>query len=503
MKSVIEKKILEEARKVLRKFRRELARDKKLQNKFKKRTGVVPGVSAVRRPATWDLHKHFDPVYCIRHRRFLAKGIWSKIKSEKYVPLPALKIGIPKLGGGERILTLFSIPDSAVSKLFNEQLRNRNSSIFSSSSYAYQPTKNAVDAIINLKSFVHAEKVFVIQYDFTKYFDSIDHDYLLKIVYRKGQFLTTNLERKLISSFLKYRSARMADYNAGKFEFNNCGVPQGSSVSLFLANVALHELDKDLERRNGYFARFADDVVVVTFSYEDALRAAESFIAHCEKAGLSINRTKSDGVRILADGAEQELRSVKSFDFLGHKISRDHIGLSDKTIHRIKSKISTIIYRHLLLYPRRSMFNPARVGAGFYDWDLVTCLNEIRRYIYGGYSRLDLERFLDDTKAIGKLRGIMAFYALVDDDRQLHRLDGWLLSVLRRAHVERAKVLASLGYSLSPLGCATIKSGGWYTYPAVPQDTSCPSFHLASRAARKQFARHGAGVVALPGYSYS
>lgn len=92
----------------------------------------------------------------------------------------------------------------------------------------------------------------------------------------------------------------------------------------------------------------------------------------------------------------------------------------------------------------------------------------------------------------------MAYYCLIDDHEQLHSLDGWLANAIRRAIVERSKVLANLGHQLVPLTQQQVISGDWYNYPAIPQETSCPSFFLAWRAARKKWERHGVSGIAIP-----
>jgi hypothetical protein len=43
---------------------------------------------------------------------------------------------------------------------------------------------------------------FVAEYDFSKYFDSISHEYL-RLVLRNGQFLLTKVEMTVIESFLR------------------------------------------------------------------------------------------------------------------------------------------------------------------------------------------------------------------------------------------------------------------------------------------------------------
>jgi retron-type reverse transcriptase len=496
--------IVEEARKRLGKHRETLSHLKSVQRKFQKRTGRMPTLAPVSDPTVWTLNNHFNPVYCIRHRRFIAKGLWRKLKAGTYRPKPALQIGIPKPDGSERLLTIFSIPDTALSKLFNEQLRNRNLNQFSAASYAYRPDKNVLDAIIQMKRTISAEKVFIIQYDFTKYFDTIDHDYIKRMLFKRdSMFLSTHMERNFISNFLSHGFAREKDYRTGKFENRRVGVPQGTSLSLFLANIAAHELDLELEKRNGVFARFADDVVVVTYTYEDAIKAAETFIDHCNRSGIAINRSKSEGIRILSANEREELTAVPSFSFLGHKLSKDAVSLSDRTIARAKARISQIIYRHLLLYPRKhKLFNPVRLDALARDWDMVTCLNEIRRYIYGGMNEGALREFLKGNLKIRRIRGFMSFYCLVDDKEQLSALDGWLVDVLRRAHVERSKLLAALGYHLTPLMKREIVDGSWYA-AALKNETRCPSFFLAWRVARKQYTRHGVSGFEPPMYSYA
>jgi hypothetical protein len=177
--------------------------------------------------------------------------------------------------------------------------------------------------------------------------------------------------------------------------------------------------------------------------------------------------------------------------------------MSSKKVRSIKAALSRIIYLHLLLYPRRiKLFNADRIGTGFYDWDLVTCLNEIRRYLYGGLKQETLDSFLSDKLSIRRMKGLMAYYCLIDDHEQLHGLDGWLVSVIRRAIVERSKVLAKLGHELIPLSRQQILSGDWYNYPTIPQEMSCPSFFLSWRAARKKWERHGVSGIGIPPDAY-
>jgi RNA-directed DNA polymerase len=96
----------------------------------------------------------------------------------------------------------------------------------------------------------------------------------------------------------------------------------------------------------------------------------------------------------------------------------------------------------------------------------------------------------------------MSFYPLVTSIEQFSKLDGWLISVLRRAVKERTKTLSyGFGITQEPLSDAEIVSGSWYNYQAgIPLETTAPSFVLAWRAARKSFKQYGLVDFEEPSY---
>src|SRR5215208_1518445 len=115
---------------------------------------------------------------------------------------------------------------------------------------------------------------------------------------------------------------------------------------------------------------------------------------------------------------------MSEFDYIGYKFSSGRIGLSSRRIAKIKVRVSKIIYIHLLLHLRRNLFNPNRVGPGFYDWDLATCLNELRRYIYGDLKDSLLRSWIDSNVRIPRFTGLMTSYPLVTHVDQFTELDG-------------------------------------------------------------------------------
>ena len=500
MHLLIQKAIEAEAKKRLARHSRNQYYVHKYRSSFTKRTGKRPKSSSRSLPKQWAHHRQYDPRYCLNHSAFLAKGIWSSLLAGTFRPISALRSKIPKPSGGTRYIDAFSVTDTAVSNLFFFNLRSRNAKIFSDSSYAYQNDKTPLDAVLRLRSFLNGQTIFISQYDFSKYFDSILHEHIIQLISKDGPFLTTHMERALLQSILTHSFAEIGKPT----QTRSVGIPQGNSLSLFLANIAAHPLDNELGRLNGAFARFADDSVIVNYSYEDALRCADCFLRFSETSGVAINRDKSSGIRIFSD-SPSEMAHVDEFDFLGYCFRRNGLYVSDRAIASIKRRCSRIIYNHLLLHPRRvGSFRRSRLGAGFRDWDLVTCLNELRAYVYGGRSQRTVDRYLLDQTKVRNFTGAVSYFCLVEDSAIFRKLDGWLVDSLRRAYAERTRLLSSLsGKAYASLTSQELLNENWYTFPAVSVETKLPSFFTAWRAARKSWERHGMKGVDVRGMGYS
>lgn len=515
MQELIELAIRRKAKGVLRKHKIDIAAREKHSEKYLKRTGLTPGLTSHADPTWWSYHPHFNPRYCITHAKFLATVIWRKLQVGLYRPTPAIQFDIPKPDGTSRQIMAFSIPDAALANVVHRSATKRNINLFSAYSFAYRPDKNVFDAIIHLERSLDWPKSYIVQYDFSKYFDTINHSYLKKLIFDRKMFLLPEAERNAIEAFLSHEYCHVTTYQNGVFDVREAGVPQGSSLSLFLSNAASHELDLALERRNGTFVRFADDVVAVTKTYTDALAVAEEFRTHCHQAGLTVNFEKSPGILLFEGGPERDRRDfsidtddgsilshTSKVDYLGHQVTAKTVRLPLKTVKRIKRRIAEIIYKHLFLYRRgdTGAFSADRVGAGFYDWDLVTCLNEVRKYMYGGLRESHIRAFLEDDEKPPFLRGLMAFFPLTKDIEQLRELDGWLLSVVRRAIRERVRVINSFGHPHTDLSKAQVLAGDWYFHPEIFNDTSLPSFVRAWRVSRKFYLRYGLADIRPPSY---
>lgn len=284
-----------------------------------------------------------------------------------------------------------------------------------------------------------------------------------------------------------------------------------------------------MEATNGQFVRFADDIVAVTGSHDDALQILQSFSEHGFYSGISINHEKSPGIGIFASTVKSEQREffvnqgdgggiclVEEFDYIGHKFMPNNIGLSCRELKRTKRRVAKIIYIHLL-YNLKSLdkLDYTRARGPHFDWDLVTCVNEVRKFIYGSLKQAEIASFLQGTSRIGRLRGFIGFCPLMDSVEQFRELDGWLVSVMRRALAERYRLiflkrkekLHEKGNSSSKIkrkkvpSKKSLLSGEWYNGPSkLELELGLPSFAMAWRTARKKYKQYGLDDFENPKY---
>lgn len=182
-----------------------------------KRLGSVES-KILKTPQYWSQDKKFNPFYVNKNKKQIARSIANKILDGTYKPNIPAHMEIPKPSGGFRNVTIYQIPDAAVSTLFYQQLLKKNKHRFSSFAYAYRDDRNAHFAIQDIAlELSQSPRIFVAEFDFSKFFDNIQHEYLYS-QFNKNGFSISESEKKVIRAFLG---------DSGK------GVPQGASISLF------------------------------------------------------------------------------------------------------------------------------------------------------------------------------------------------------------------------------------------------------------------------------
>jgi hypothetical protein len=220
--------------------------------------------------------------------------------------------------------------------------------------------------------------------------------------------------------------------NAFLNSFNGKGIPLGTSISLFLANVICWKLDRNLEDEGVRFARYADDTIIWSKDYSKISRAFEIINSFSQETGISINYKKSDGISLLQNKEiRSEFTNTKEFiEFLGYKISTSSISIKDRSIKKIQAQISYILYHNLIQPLKVNIVHPNNIPINGLDKNFLSAIMEIRRYLYGNLTEVTLKKYINGTYKVLTFKGIMSFYPLINDVEQLHSLDRWLISTI-------------------------------------------------------------------------
>lgn len=254
-------------------------------------------------------------------------------KAGVYRPQAIRQAWIPKPGQDEpRPLGIPTVRDRVVQTALKLVLEPIFESTFSEHSHGFRPGRSAHGALQAVLSHLEAGRVWVVDVDLRKYFDSIRHERLLALVRRK---VTDRRVLDLIGAFLE---AGVLD--GAESAPREAGTPQGGVISPLLANVYLNDLDHVMAQGGTAMERYADDFVICCRTKEEAEAALAKVQEWTAQAGLSLHPAKTRVVDLGQPGSY--------VDFLGYRLQRhiDRLGrnrilrlVRPQSLDRIKGEI--------------------------------------------------------------------------------------------------------------------------------------------------------------------
>lgn len=238
--------------------------------------------------------------------------IWNRMSSGTYFPPPVRTVSIPKSDGGKRKLGIPTIADRVAQTVVKMALEPIVDPIFHEDSYGYRPGKSAHQAIAKAQERCRVNP-WVIDLDIKGFFDTIDHELLMRAVRHHTSCKWKNLyiERWLKAGVIE---------EDGQFCSKVLGTPQGGVVSPLLANLFLHYVfDVWVVRTFPWakFERYADDIVIHCRYLADARKLMSEIKKRFKECGLTLHPDKTKLVFCQNRLERNKLGYHKSFDFLG------------------------------------------------------------------------------------------------------------------------------------------------------------------------------------------
>lgn len=238
-----------------------------------------------------------DEVHFVEFEKEFAKNIETlskKLLKGSYTPEPLKKIEIEKQNTDEkRPIALSAIKDKIVQRVLYENLNPYFDKLLSDKSYAYRPNKSTIKALNRVSDYLNKKYRFILKTDIDNFFETIDHDLLLKILQKE---IADKKLLKLISLFLQTGGFSQMEYAE-----HTQGVHQGDILSPLLSNIYLNEMDKFLEKEGMEFVRYADDFVVLFQTKNEAYKGLKKLKKFLKTLKLSLEKEKTFIVHV-SDG---------------------------------------------------------------------------------------------------------------------------------------------------------------------------------------------------------
>ena len=238
-------------------------------------------------------------------------AVREQLKRGDYQPKPVKRVWIDKPGSVEkRPLGIPTVVDRVVQAAVRMAIEPIFENRFAKHSYGFRPGCGCKEALRRVEELLEAGHTHVVDVDIKGYFDAIPHQRLMALV---REHIADGRVLGLIEGFLKQGVIEGANWQEAKD-----GTPQGGVISPLLANIYLNPLDWLMAGLGFEMVRYADDMVVLCRSQEEAVTALEKLREWMREAGLTLHPEKTRTV---------DMNMAEShFDFLGYRFQRSRRG---------------------------------------------------------------------------------------------------------------------------------------------------------------------------------
>ncbi len=231
----------------------------------------------------------------------------AEVTTGAYRCLPLLQIVVEKPGdAGKREFLIPTVRDRIVQTAVARRLSKSFEPEFLAASYAYRPGRSVDRAIARATQWRDRGCLFAVSADIHAFFERVSHRILL------DRLLADPDARPALPLLEQWIHAWYWD--GRRLHKLRRGVAQGAPVSPLLSNYFLSEFDRRMEAQGARLIRYADDLLLLCESSDEAQRLLATVREELKLLDLELNPDKSQ-VRSFAEG----------FSFIGAMFLRDKV----------------------------------------------------------------------------------------------------------------------------------------------------------------------------------
>lgn len=225
------------------------------------------------------------------------------------------EVAIPKDGGGQRLIYVLPDVDRCVMAVIAQVYTKLYSSWIHPACVSYQKGLSVPRTLHEVRRKLTSGGYKV---DLSKYFDSVP---IWKINEMLERMDTDSPVDQLLQQFY---NTNLIERNGKVVEhFKSLG--QGCAFSPLLANLCLASVDEELSDVCEVYLRYSDDILILGERADEALAILKERLS---ELSLELNPKK---IQVLHKGEE--------FTFLGGKVSKERVGLSEKSWNKQKAAV--------------------------------------------------------------------------------------------------------------------------------------------------------------------